>query len=104
MHRDGYRSSAPENLCRTDRLGRGASVLAGGLGALLLSAAPAAARDLNCFEWGAVTAHPIVHPHHHVVHHRRVTPVKAHVAARPHRPRPIATNYVKRPIACPSLE
>lgn len=72
-----------------------------GLTTTLLSAGPAAARDLNCFQWVAAKASNIFHPHPRpmgVAIHR--THRLAH-AARPHA---TPVNMIRKPIACPSRE
>jgi hypothetical protein len=60
----------------------------------------------------AATAHHIVHPHPRVIHaavHRAPGVPRAHIhrvhhIAGPARAHPIATHYIRRPIACPSHE
>lgn len=86
--------------------------LAGSLGAVILTATPAAAADFNCFKWVQATAAHIVHPHPHpaqIAVHRATGAPRAHVhharqVSRPARLHATPVNMIRKPIACPSHE
>jgi len=104
MYRDEFHSSARDNLRPIGRHRRRVGFAAGGLVLSLVAAAPAAAAEFNCFKWVAATAGHVIHPHHHHTHAARAVGVRAVARPHPRRIRPIATRYVRHPVACPVHE
>lgn len=121
MPRHGVHSSGrqgllahPASIHLPDWAKRLAAAAAASLCILLIGATPAAARELDCWEWVKVTASHVIHHRAHAAH---VTHAVVHRIPRPHvrrvrhvaqagppRLHRIASHYVRRPKACPSRE
>ncbi|WP_293379200.1 PEPxxWA-CTERM sorting domain-containing protein [Phenylobacterium sp.] len=69
----------------------------------VLGATPAMARELDCFTWVRQAAAHIA-PRHSRPHAAHAVPHRVRHIVRAARPHPIATRYVRMPIACPTRE